>query len=146
MVLAGVEGAMFERIMVPVDLNHTERLTRALDAAAALAERFGATATYVGVTAETPTGLAHDPEEFDRRVKAFAEAQAQRHGHKTEGRGYPSHDPSIDLDDTLLKAADELGADLIVMASHIPNLADHLWPSHGGRVAKRAKASVFVVR
>jgi len=137
---------MFRHIMVPVDLKHVDKLPRALETAATLGKQFDAPVTYVAVTPETPTSLGHNPKEFDQHVKEFAAEQAKMYGHTADGKGYPSHDPTIDMNDTLLKAADELGADLIVMASHIPNVADHLWPSHGGQVAKRAKASVFVVR
>jgi len=137
---------MFEKIMVPVDLAHAGHLTRALETAAMLARQFDATVTYVGVTAEAPTSQAHNPDEFQRKLDDFAAEQAQRQGHRADAKAYPSHDPTVDLNDTLLKAAEDLGSDLIVMASHIPNIADHLWPSHGGQVAKRATASVFVVR
>lgn len=137
---------MYKHIMVPVDLKHAQQLTRALETAAALGKQFDAPVTYVAVTPDTPTSMGHNPKEFEQHVKEFAAEQAKAHGHEADGKGYPSHDPAVDLNDTLLKAADDLGADLIVMASHIPNLADHLWPSHGGQVARRAKASVFVVR
>ena len=137
---------MFKHIMVPVDLKHAGQLGRALEVAAGLSRQFDAPVTYVGVTPETPTSMGHNPQEFEQHLKEFARSEADKHGHKADAKGYPSHDPAVDLNDTLLQAADDLGADLIVMQSHIPNLADHLWPSHGGQVAKRAKASVFVVR
>ncbi len=137
---------MFKHIMVPVDLRHADHLARALETAANLGKQFDAPVTYVGVTPETPSATAHNPAEFEQKLSAFASAQADAHGHAAHAKSYASHDPSIDLNDTLLKAADDLDADLIVMASHIPNIADHIWPSHGGQVAKRAKASVFVVR
>jgi nucleotide-binding universal stress UspA family protein len=60
--------------------------------------------------------------------------------------GLTSHDPAADLDPTLLKAVEETGADLVVMASHVPGLTDYIWPSNGGTVARRAKVSVMVVR
>jgi len=41
---------------------------------------------------------------------------------------------------------EEAGADLVVMASHVPNVTDYIWPSHGGWVAEHSDASVFVVR
>ena len=57
-----------------------------------------------------------------------------------------SHDPAIDLDDTLMKAQHETGADLVVMQSHVPNITDYVWPSNGGTMATHSDASVFVVR
>ena len=46
----------------------------------------------------------------------------------------------------LRKAIEEVGADLVVMATHIPGAAEHLFASHGGSVAAHAKISVFLVR
>ena len=57
-----------------------------------------------------------------------------------------SHDPAVDLDDALVKAVHETKSDLVVMATHIPNVADHVWPSNGGRLATHTDASVFLVR
>lgn len=137
---------MFRKIMVPVDLAHVNHLQPTLEVAADLGKHYSVPVAYVGVTAETPTAMAHNPVEFATRMEAFSAEQAKRHAIVAEGYGYPSHDPAIDLDKTLLKAIGEIGADLVVMASHIPNLADHLWPSHGGSLASHARVSVFVVR
>ncbi|QIE42443.1 universal stress protein [Meridianimarinicoccus aquatilis] len=137
---------MFTHIMVPVDLTHTDKIARALETAGLLGKTTGAKITYVGVTAETPTGLAHNPQEYAAKLAEFAATQGTAYGVTADARAIASHDPTVDLNDTLLKTADALQADCIVMASHIPNITDHLWPSHGGTVAKRAHASVFVVR
>ncbi|MGD8310649.1 MAG: hypothetical protein PVG98_14530 [Chromatiales bacterium] len=45
-----------------------------------------------------------------------------------------------------MEAVDDIGADLVVMASHIPDVVDYIWPSNGGKVAGHSDASVFVVR
>jgi nucleotide-binding universal stress UspA family protein len=137
---------MFSKIMVPVDMAHLDHLRPTLEVAADLGRHYGVPVAYVGVTAETPTAMAHNPAEFSARMKEFAAAQAENHGITAEGHGYPSHDPAIDLNRTLLRAIGDIGADLVVMASHIPNIADHLWPSHGGNIAAHARVSVFVVR
>lgn len=137
---------MFKTIMVPVDLAHANRMERATTAAADLAKHYGATLIYVGVTAPTPSPIAHTPQEFARKLQAYADDQAAKHGHQASAHAMVSHDPTIDLDDTLLRAVGEIGADLVVMASHIPNVADHIWPSNGGYIASHAKSSVFIVR
>ena len=54
--------------------------------------------------------------------------------------------PISDLDDDLIKAIDEVGADLVVMPTHPPKHVDVIMPSHGGKVATHTKASVFLVR
>ncbi len=137
---------MFTRIMVPVDLAHVPQLERALDCAAALAKQHGAKVVYVGVSAASPGSVAHSPEEFARKLDEFASAQGELHGIDTEGHAVTSHDPRIDLDPTLLKTVADTGADLVVMASHVPNLTDYIWPSNGGTLASHAPVSVMVVR
>lgn len=137
---------MFQHIMIPVDLAHAERLGKALDAGADLAMHYGAKLTYVGVTAPSPSAIAHNPKEYGEKLAAFAAAQVAAHGHEAEARAVIAHDPTTDLDDALLRTVDEIGADLVVMASHIPGVADYLWPSNGGKIAGHSRASVFVVR
>ncbi len=137
---------MYTHIMVPVDLAHVETLDKALRIAADLAKHYSCAVTYVGVTMSAPTSTAHNPAEFDQKLAAFAKAQAAEHGHEARSRTEVSHDPTIDLDATLLKTIHAVGADLVVMQSHVPGLADHLWPSNGGTIATRSDASVLIVR
>lgn len=142
------EGAlrMYTKIMVPVDLAHIEALDKALTTATDLAKHYGIPVCYVGVTAETPTSVAHTPREYSEKLHAFGVSQGEQHGLEVTTKAYPSHDPAVDLDDTLIAAAKENGADLIVMASHVPGVVDHIFGSNAGAVASYAKVSVFVVR
>lgn len=137
---------MFSRIMVPVDLAHLTTLEKALRVARECATSFDAPVTYVGVTSAVPSKLGHTPAEYQSKLQAFADEQAQAHGIKAEAKAVVSHDPAVDVDDALLKAVGETSADLVVMASHVPGLADYVWPSNGGKMAAHSKASVFVVR
>ncbi len=137
---------MFTRIMVPVDLAHVPALRKALNAAAGLAKQHSVPVTYVGVTTGAPSALGHNPAEFDAKLSAFGAEQAQSHGIDADTRTIISHDPTTDVDDALLHAVKDCGADLVVMASHVPGLADYIWPSNGGKIAAHSEASVFVVR
>lgn len=137
---------MFKRIMAPVDLSHIDMLGRALDCAADLAKHYGVPITYVGVTSSAPGPLAHNPKEFSQRLGACAASEALRHGVETSAHTAIAHDPATDVDDALMRAIDETGADLVVMASHVPNVMDYIWPSNGGKLAEHAKCSVMVVR
>lgn len=137
---------MYKQIMVPVDLTHAEHLEKALQTAADLAKHYGIPVCYVGVTPEAPSPVAHNPAEFAQKLESFASEQAGKHGHQASAKAYASHDPAVDINDTLLKAIRETGADLVVMQSHVPNVTDYIWPSHGGSVASHAEASVFIVR
>ncbi|SDL19890.1 universal stress protein [Aliiruegeria lutimaris] len=137
---------MFTKIMVPVDLAHQDKLTKSLECAAELARHFDIPVVYVGVTGTAPGATGHTPEEFASHLAEFAAAQAERSGISTAHHAIISHDPRVELDARLVHAAEEIGADLIVMEGHVPNVLDHFLPSDGGIVAKLAKATVMVVR
>ncbi|MDU9003840.1 universal stress protein [Sedimentitalea todarodis] len=132
--------------MVPVDLVHAARLGRALKVAAELAGLYNAEICFVAVTASTPGPAGHNPQEFAAKLEAFAQSEAETHGVAASSHSIISHDPAIDMDRALLKAREEIGADLVVMASHVPGIADYLFPSHGGRMAQHAGVSVMIVR
>ena len=137
---------MYKQILVPVDLTHVDQLGKALQTAADLARHYNAPVCYVGVTPEAPSPVAHNPKEFAQKLEAFGNQQASDHGIKATTRSYSATDPAIDINKTLKKAVEESGADLVVMASHMPNVTDYIWPSHGGWIAEHSSASVFVVR
>lgn len=137
---------MFTKIMVPVDLAHAEKLERGLKAAGDLGKLYGASVVYVGVTSSAPGALGHNPEEYRQKLDAFAKAQESDHGLTTDIHVVVAHDPAVDINQALARAVDELGCDLVVMATHVPNLADHFMHSHGGQLATHTKASVLLVR
>jgi nucleotide-binding universal stress UspA family protein len=137
---------MYGKIMIPVDLVHVERLGKALDTAADLAKHYGIPVCYVGVTTETPSEVAHTPQEFAKKLEEFGQQQAAKHGIEASAAAFASHDPTVDLDKTLIRAIEETGCDLVVMASHVPGLADHIFSSNAGTVASYAEVSVFVIR
>lgn len=137
---------MYKKILLPVDMGHLEKLDKSLTVAADLANHYSATVVYVGVTTEQPSSVAHTPAEFQTKLEAFAAAQSQERGHTTAARSYASHDPSVDLNKTLLQAVEEVGADLVVMAAYVPTLASHLRRSHEAVMAAHSHVSVFIVR
>ncbi len=137
---------MFKQIMVPIDLGHADDMARAVEVAAGLAKVYGANLTFVGVSSPLPGDVAHTPEEFADKLSAFALAQGEKFGVTAAAHAALSHDPSSDLDETLMKATQDLRADLIVMATHVPGLVNTIWPSHGGRLASRSDVSVFLIR
>lgn len=144
--ITGRERDMYKKIMLPVDLAHADKLERALDVAGDLASHYGAELVYVGVTGNTPSSIAHTPHEYGEKLRAFAEREGGRHGHAASAHAVVSHDPAAELDDALIAASHEVGADLIVMATHVPNVADMLIPAHGGTLARHTDLSVFLVR
>ncbi len=126
---------MFKKIMAPVDLNHQESLSKALTTTADLARHYGVPVAYVAVSPATPGPLGHSPAEKAARLETFVKDQSASHGIAGEAHSVTSHDPTADVDAALLEAVEETGADPVVMASHVPGLAEYIWPSHGGRLA-----------
>lgn len=137
---------MYNKIMVPVDLAHADKLEKALATAADLSKHYKASVCYVGVTAAAPSEVAHTPEEFAEKLKSFAAEQAEKRGIEIETTTITSHDPARDLDDALGDAIRAHGADLVVMASHVPTFADHIFASNAGYLASHVNTSVFIVR
>jgi nucleotide-binding universal stress UspA family protein len=137
---------LFSNIMVPVDLVHADKLDKALTVAANLAKNFNAPICYVGMTAKTPSPVARTPEEFAEKLAEFARAQSASHGVEASSKAYPLDDPAIEMSDAIIDAVKDVGADLVVMATHIPNVTDYVWASHGGKLASHSSASVMLVR
>lgn len=137
---------MFKKIMVPVDMAHLDVIEPSLQVVADQARHYGAEVCYVAVTATTPGPVAHTPEEYQRKLEAFAHERAKVHGQAVTARVITAPDPIADLDDVLIDAIDEVGADLVIMPTHPPKHLDVVIPSHGGKVASRTRVSVFLVR
>ena len=137
---------MYTKIVVPIDLGHTEKLERALTISADLAKHYGAELHYVGVTTTAPSSVAHNPEEFADKFKAFTADQAAKRGIEITFHTSTSPDPVRDLDNVIETTAKNLDADLVVMASHVPGFTEYVFSSNAGYLAAHSKISVFVVR
>ncbi len=137
---------MFNKIMVPVDLAHLDALEKSLTAAADLSRHYDAALCYVGVTTSQPSSVARTPAEYEQKLNAFAQSHAPKNSHYASVRVYNSHDPASDLDDILLNAINEVGADLVVMGTHLPRHLDSIMPANGSQIASHTSASVFLVR
>jgi nucleotide-binding universal stress UspA family protein len=139
---------MYRKILVPVDLTHKEKLSKALDTAVDIAKHYNATLCYVAVTNTTPSSVAHNPEELAEKLDAFAQEQGKSHGIETDSKVLLTVDTAVELDDRLLDAIKDTGADLVVMASHPPGIGDrlHILHSNGANIVKHSDVSVFIIR
>lgn len=137
---------MFNKIMIPVDLAHADKLDKAMAIAAKIAKNENAGLIATGVTTSQPSSVAHNPEEFAQKLAEFAASASTKHGIVVGTVTLNSHDPVRDLDELLMKSIDENGIDLVVMASHVPAAMDYLFASNAGYLASHAPVSVFVVR
>ena len=137
---------MFKLIMVPVDLVHKDKQQKALSVAGEMAKAHGSKVHVVSVGGELPGSLGHNPEEFGQTLAAFAAGLREQYGAEVEAHPVQSTDPAVDTTRKLMEAIDDIGADLVIMASHEPGVMEHIFSSHGGYIAQHAKCSVFIVR
>ena len=137
---------MYSKILLPIDLAHAGKMNKAIVTAVEVAKAHDAQLTMMGVTGEEPGAVAHDPNDYARRFEAFVDEQAKAHGISIGALEKVSVDVPAQLPRILEREAQEHGYDLIVMASHVPGLLDHVFTSNAGHVATHSTASVFVVR
>lgn len=128
---------MFAKIMVPVDLDHPEVAARAMEAAKRIAAMEDAEILVISI-ATKPS----DPD--------GSEEEARLEAYLAEHRGDLRMDGVLTLGGTVPReiryAAEEMGVDLIVMASHEPRMGDLLFGSRSAKVALHTHCSVLVVR
>jgi len=138
---------MYSRILVPVDLENADKLTKALDLAGQTAKQNAAEVIYVDVIDAVPTmSKRTEGERVADRLKTFASEQAKRHDVKTIAEIALRSDLHLNVGSDIVKTANETDCDLIIMASHVPGFKDHIFSSNAGYVASHASMSVYVVR
>ena len=137
---------MYGKILVPIDLRHTDKLEKALKVSADLSKLYDADVHFVSVTSGAPSEVAHNRQEFDEKLRAFADEQSEKLGIPIDTETVTTPDPARELDDALDGAVHELGADLVVMASHVPGFAEHIFASNAGYLAEHTDVSVMSVR
>lgn len=138
---------MYRRILVPVDLDNSDKLTKALDIAAQTAKQNDAEVIFVDVIDAVPTTSARtEGERYADRLRIFAADQARRNGIQTTGEIALRSDLHLNVGSDIVKTANEVDCDLIIMASHVPGFKEHIFSSNAGYVASHAPMSVYVVR
>ena len=137
---------MYRKIAIPVDLQHTGTLERAIDVGADLAKHYGAEICMVGVTEARPEPAARDFEEYSEFLATFASRQSAKHGIPFGSKAVTSKDGIASLTAAIDEAVTDLEADLVVMASHKPGLLEHIVASNAGYFASHSAISVMVVR
>ena len=141
---------MFKTILVPVDLGEESSWRKALPAAVLHARSEGGNLVLMTVVPDFGENIVESyfPADFADKAmaKAGADLEAFRAAH------VPGDVPSKAMVRTgniyheIITAAGEIGADLIVMASHRPALSDYLLGPNAARVVRHARCSVLVVR
>ncbi len=137
---------MFKHIMLPVDRHLPPEVRKAADVAAQVAKWQGAKITLVSVTGAHMGESSETEAEIDKELAEFTEQLAADSGSDVSTRKIHSVDVAAEVDSDLTRAAEEIGADLVIVGTHAPRITDYIFSSHAGYLAKHAGMSVFVVR
>ncbi len=136
------------KVLLPIDLGQDAATERVMEQAKALSERAETTFLLLYVMDEIPSFVeAEIPSELLSSHEANAREQLRECA-----RAYGLEDRSEPLvrrgpaHHEIVKAAEEAGADLIVMPSHQPSGADILLGSTAASVIRHAHCSVMVLR
>lgn len=92
---------MFRKIAVPFDLAHADLQAKAIRTAADLAKHYNASPTLVGLTSNTPSTVAHHPEECAQKLADYAVSQSSEHGVTFNAHSTVSVDVTVDLEKKL---------------------------------------------
>lgn len=135
---------MYNKILVPVALDHSGDINKAMKVANKLLDKNGEIIMLtvvetipMYVSQQLPVAIIEDNM---KEAKAALDAEvAGAKGVKTDViKGHAAT--------TILEYADEKGIDCIVIASHRPGLQDYFLGSTASRVVRHAKMPVHVVR
>ncbi len=137
---------MFNHIMIPVDLHLPPEVHKAVAVAGEMAKWQNARVTLVSVTGTQPGDVTASDASIAKDLAALADDLSAKSGAEVGTKNIHSVDVAVEVDGDLTRAAEEIGADLIVVGTHAPRITDYIFSSHAGYLAKHAKVSVFVVR
>ncbi len=141
---------MFKSILLPVDLASEDGGTKPLELAVALAREGGGVIHAVCVVPDFGMSIvgAHFGADFERKAldEAAEKLKAWVAEHVPDEVRAEPHVAHGRIYDQILKAADKLGCDAIVLGAHRPDFSDYLLGPNAARVVRHARQSVMVVR
>jgi nucleotide-binding universal stress UspA family protein len=141
---------MYRNILLPVDLSDKHSWRKALPTALALSTTFQAGLHVMTVLPAVGSPMVDQLLPPDYKTKLHEHAAAQLEDFIAE---QVPEDVTVkrivavgSVYREILSVAKEIGADLIVMGSHRPELADYLLGANAAKVVRHANCSVMVVR
>ncbi len=141
---------MFKEIALAVDLNAPETQQKALDVALAQTRLSGAKLHIISVVPDFGVGMvsSYFPEDFEQKVIKETDDKlgAYLKSHVPQDIAVQKIVAHGTIYREIIDYAEKVGADLIVMASHRPELKDYLLGPNASHVVKHANCSVLVVR
>lgn len=141
---------MYRNILLPVDPDDEGSWRAALPTAAAIAKAFGARLHVLTVVPDF--GMSAVASQFPDDYLETAKEQVLNRLEDLIANGLSGEETAERIVSSgsiyrqILRTADEMEADLIVMAAHHPELRDFLLGPNAARVVRHARCSVMVVR
>lgn len=141
---------MYKHILLPIDLGQESSWKKALPTALSLCKNFDATLHVLTVTPDFGMSIVgqYFPEGYEKEVAEKILTQlhdfVDEHVPDTVPVQHVVGEGSVY--EVILKIAEDVSADLIVMGSHRPELKDYLLGPNAARVVRHANCSVMVVR
>ena len=137
-------------ILVPIDLAHESGLQKTVDHAVELSQLHGAALHVLSVIPDYGMSMVGSffPKNFSEDAKKETSAALDIFvaGHFPDGVGVKQHVRHGTIYEQIIEVADGIGADMIVMASHRPEMSDYLLGPNAARVVRHARQSVSVIR
>jgi nucleotide-binding universal stress UspA family protein len=141
---------MYRNILLPVDLSDKHSWRKALPTAIALSTSFQAELHVMTVVPDFGLPMVGQffPPDFEAKAHAHVAAQLEDFiaEQVPEDVAAKRIVAAGNIYQQILRVAEEIGADLIVMGSHRPELSDYLLGPNAARVVRHANCSVMVVR
>lgn len=138
----------FEKILIPVDLGEESSWQEALPTAVDQAQHTGGELHVVTVVPEEPPQLAWLPDDYSSKMMSYANEQLAKliETNVPEQMSARQHVRQGTIYSEIVKLAKEIDIDLIIMASHRPELKDFLLGPNAARVVRHAECPVLVIR
>ena len=141
---------MYTDILLPVDLGNESSWAKALPAAIEYCESFGSNLHVMTVMPDFRSPMVAQFFPDDHEGKLMDNAKDVLHKFVADRVPEEIKVQHIVADGTIYKAiietADDIGADLIIMGSHRPELQDYLLGPNAARVVRHSQKSVLLVR
>jgi nucleotide-binding universal stress UspA family protein len=141
---------MVKSILLPIDLSDEKSWTKALSVALEQVRLHGAALHVVSVLPDFGMSVVggYFKPDFERQaLKDFGKALTNWvESHVPDDVDVHPHVLHGSIYDEILRAAENVKADLIVIGSHRPKFKDYLLGPNAARVVRHARQSVYVVR
>ena len=141
---------MYSNILLPVDLGNESSWVKALPTAIKFCEAFGAILHVMTVIPDFKSSVMTQflPEDHEDKILVTAKEVLHKFVLERVPENITVHHVVADgtIYKSIIDVAEDVGADLIIVGSHRPELKDYLLGPNAARVVRHSFKSVLVVR